>query len=782
MAGMNLEGGKSLLLVALLLFCGAEAVFLGRDTPADVLTVEDLNSRTVGTEDAMLLFNLNTKARPMWRTDIVDAISVHAEFYITSLPAKGKLYQAYRQNGCTATYPQSCQLCCSVFAFDSDGFSNPTCCAKANSVGGRLYGVGDEISNLPAKVISTICHLHRFRKQFMCFDTSLAKPAQVTILETSFIWYQPPKREFSTNNGTYDATFATFDFEVEYWKTDSPLTVPPTDQDSGCIVTRANCELAKQGDIWVLNNTLNPDILCEGNTVPCAEFCGKCSSRLGPLTAEIVIQGRRHYPVVGFGGYMIAFDGGDDFLLTELQKLPQYEFSVQFWFQQHKIRPDQSILTWWTDPSRREFEIADTSNIYFYHLNNRTARTGVSVDDGKWHHLAFSWRLVCREELRIPGATYCVEDLAAQTCLVDRDCIHVEIVTIVDGEERARSYRPPFLPSRSGQMIWGQRMVKPLKTDEVRLKEAFFNRVQSNRFNTTSNLLEPYTDNQLQLMFNRLRKFTAPSSSGYFTDDDLLTGSTSRQAEKGTFTEDEPWRSPQIKYCELQGGGGFDPWNSLSGNIDEVRLYAYFRNTWDIKLDMDRMINADSLYTFSNPEVNQSLILYYTFDLYGDDFKTFSRDVVRDIPLRVRDESPYDGTLFRSEGSLGAQNFEWAPIQVPSTAPLYGSRTVQIIVPDSTQSIPIDLIDLAIDDDTPQSGMYSRIDVEPEFGELYGGADDCDTIKNVFPFLFEVEYQQPACKGSIIGIRVLGGLGTFTSNCAVGQQLTASDGTKLDQR
>lgn len=113
---MNLEGGKSLLLVALLLFCGAEAVFLGRDTPADVLTVEDLNSRTVGTEDAMLLFNLNTKARPMWRTDIVDAISVHAEFYITSLPAKGKLYQAYRQNGCTATYPQSCQLCCTLRA------------------------------------------------------------------------------------------------------------------------------------------------------------------------------------------------------------------------------------------------------------------------------------------------------------------------------------------------------------------------------------------------------------------------------------------------------------------------------------------------------------------------------------------------------------------------------------------------------------------------------------------------------------------------------------------
>jgi hypothetical protein len=41
----------------------------------------------------------------------------------------------------------------------------------------------------------------------------------------------------------------------------------------------------------------------------------------------------------------------------------------------------------------REFEISNTDNLVFFRGLNRSAATGVSVNDGEWHHLAVSIRI-----------------------------------------------------------------------------------------------------------------------------------------------------------------------------------------------------------------------------------------------------------------------------------------------------------------------------------------------------------------------------------------------------
>ena len=269
---------------------------------------------------------------------------------------------------------------------------------------------------------------------------------------------------------------------------------------------------------------------------------------------------------------MIAFDGGDDFVRTHITRMPQYEFGIQLWFQQNKIREGQTLLTWWSDRGR-EWEIADTSNIYYIHFNNQTQRTGVGVNDGKWHHLAFSWLLVCKPEFRKAGMTYCVQGqpldpfaYPAIECDVDQHCSHVEISLFVDGVKRAESRLPAFLLSLDGQLVLGQSMQRPFKTAEIKLRDEHYQRLRQTEENIASNLPGgAFSDNQLELIFSRLR-------SSYYNNSQLFESTLSKQTREGYFRESEPWRDPLSKYCDLTAPGGFRPGAGLSANIDEFRI------------------------------------------------------------------------------------------------------------------------------------------------------------------------------------------------------------------
>jgi hypothetical protein len=56
-------------------------------------------------------------------------------------------------------------------------------------------------------------------------------------------------------------------------------------------------------------------------------------------------------------------------------------------------RPFQTLLTMLAPDGFREFEISNTDNLVFFRGANKSAPTGISVNDGEWHHLAVSIRI-----------------------------------------------------------------------------------------------------------------------------------------------------------------------------------------------------------------------------------------------------------------------------------------------------------------------------------------------------------------------------------------------------
>jgi hypothetical protein len=575
--------------------------------------------------------------------------------------------------------------------------------------------------------------------------------------ESGFIYFRATSNFFSSPRASASEVATKFEFEAEYWSASVRPITKEDANDSGCATDRALC---------FKNRTLYSD------------YC-RCTNRTS-FNHTIIVKRARRLPRLGFGGFMLALDGGDDFFVVDYGHMPQYEFGLQFWFQQNKIREGQSLFTWWSETRGREWEVADTSNIFYYHFNNKTQRTGVGVNDGKWHHLAFSWRLHCKPEMRIPGATYCVQGLSPfvskfsehvlPICDVDRDCTHVEVTLMVDGVKRAETKLPTFLISAKGQLVFGQSMQKPFKTNEIYIRDEYIQEIRAKWQNITSNLMVPFSDNQLQLMFSRLR-------SGY-NSTQLFAASLSKQAREALYCEDEPWREPFSKYCDHNAPGGFRPGAALSGNIDEFRIYDYYRTRWDVELGMDVVISHDGVnsshYTTSPLEGNWSLLLYYTFDLQGADFMKTSKDQLMDWPLTIDDEAPFRADYEDWPASLGGGVFRWAPLRVPSTAPIRGSRTVQISIPDNSEPIPISVLDLVSDPDTPPSGIFSRIEERAKFGPMYTSADDCDSVSHVTLLAQEpkVISRPEGCRGSIIGFEFLPGV---NDGCKVGDKINASD-------
>ena len=345
---------------------GETRALLDNEPIANVVAVQNVNGSLSGDGDTLVLLNLNDLFLPKYFPDPanttdyfwVTRTSLGASFYVDELPSNGRLYQAYRFKACTSVWPGSCMACCGSDTFTPAPGQPGTCCAPQSDLGNRLFGIGKEITNASTRVI---------------------------IRESGFLWFRPPKL---ARGDPYDE----IKVSAEYWVLNAPPFSPQADvanweweRSSGCAEDRVQC--------------------AAGQAVYCT-----CSNRSASLTAPIKVNNVRRWPQVGFGGYMIAMDGGDDYFSFVYNKMPKYEFTLQLWFQQNRRRPGQTLMTYWSDERGREFEIFDTSNLQFYHLNNRSLPSGVGINDGKWHHLAFAWRLICTGEKLIQGGTYCDPD------------------------------------------------------------------------------------------------------------------------------------------------------------------------------------------------------------------------------------------------------------------------------------------------------------------------------------------------------------------------------------
>jgi hypothetical protein len=237
-----------------------------------------------GNESVFMLIDLNSFVRPVFLgEDVRTRVNLIAQFYITKLPERGTLYQAFRNRRClndtTFVYPQSCIWCCGNEYSGADYVlpnvldartleqsrivSSPHCCARTTASGNRVFSVGEEIKTAPSKV---------------------------TIVESGFLWFEP-------ENGEVGAPYAGLQFQVEYWRAGLPPFSTPTDLGSGCEQDR---EMCSKSTLW-----------CTGVSAPVeSACCGRCTNMSRRFNMTIEIKSTKRFPQVGFGGHMISFDGG----------------------------------------------------------------------------------------------------------------------------------------------------------------------------------------------------------------------------------------------------------------------------------------------------------------------------------------------------------------------------------------------------------------------------------------------------------------------------------------
>jgi hypothetical protein len=241
------------------------------------------NMSLTGNESAFMLIDLNSFVRPVFlEEDVRTHVDLIAQFYITKLPEKGTLYQAFRNRRClndtTLFYPQSCIWCCGndysgadyalpnvldVRALELNRIvSSPHCCARIAASGNRIFSVGEEIKTAGSKV---------------------------TIAESGFLWFEP-------ENGEVGSPYAWLQFQVEYWRAGLPPFSMPTDLVSGCELDR---EMCSRSTSWCTSFSDPVESTC----------CGRCTNMSRKFNMMIEIKKPKKFPQVGFGGHMISFDG-----------------------------------------------------------------------------------------------------------------------------------------------------------------------------------------------------------------------------------------------------------------------------------------------------------------------------------------------------------------------------------------------------------------------------------------------------------------------------------------
>jgi hypothetical protein len=243
------------------------------------------NMSVTGNESTFMLIDLNSFVRPVFLgEDVRTHENLIAQFYITKLPERGTLYQAFRNRRClndtTFYYPQSCIWCCGNDYSGADYalphllderaleqkriVSSPHCCARTTASGNRVFSVGKEIKTAPSKV---------------------------TIIESGFLWYEPENGEVAS-----ESPYAWLQFQVEYWRVGIPPLSMPSDLGSGCQLDR---EMCSRSTSWCKRFPDPEESTC----------CGRCTNMSRKFNMMIEIKRTKKFPQVGFGGHMISFDG-----------------------------------------------------------------------------------------------------------------------------------------------------------------------------------------------------------------------------------------------------------------------------------------------------------------------------------------------------------------------------------------------------------------------------------------------------------------------------------------
>ncbi len=99
-----------------------------------------------------------------------------------------------------------------------------------------------------------------------------------------------------------------------------------------------------------------------------------------------------HKSVSGRFNTALGLDGQDDYVIVEpLNGFPSTDITAMFWMTSSDTSKAGTALSYAVAGSDNEFLVYDYKDLSIY-VRGSSASTGVSANDGRWHHIAVTWR------------------------------------------------------------------------------------------------------------------------------------------------------------------------------------------------------------------------------------------------------------------------------------------------------------------------------------------------------------------------------------------------------
>jgi len=97
-------------------------------------------------------------------------------------------------------------------------------------------------------------------------------------------------------------------------------------------------------------------------------------------------------PKTDSGSKVMQFDGNDDYVIKNpVNNFPTTEITAEFWMKSSDTTKNGTPVSYAVSSNDNEFSIYNYKN-FSPHIKGVAITTGVSANDGAWHHIAVTWR------------------------------------------------------------------------------------------------------------------------------------------------------------------------------------------------------------------------------------------------------------------------------------------------------------------------------------------------------------------------------------------------------
>ena len=120
---------------------------------------------------------------------------------------------------------------------------------------------------------------------------------------------------------------------------------------------------------------------CEGTDINCKISCDSdCCCSCGSYDLDEKVYSS------------LSFDGVDDYaIINPIGNFPTTEITAEFWMKSSDTTKDGTPVSYATSGNNNEFIIFDYGS-FRPHIKGASVDTGISANDGSWHHIIVTWR------------------------------------------------------------------------------------------------------------------------------------------------------------------------------------------------------------------------------------------------------------------------------------------------------------------------------------------------------------------------------------------------------